>query len=236
MRYYTSDLHFRHARIIELCNRPFRDVDEMSEAMIDGINSTLDPAHDDLVILGDICMGNMEQSLKDLGRIRAKSVMMVPGNHDRWSLAYHTKGDHVSKRKAWQARYEAALNMKRGDALALTDRRPSQWRARIQDVNATMSHFPWSGDSRDEERYKELRPTHREGFLICGHVHGAWQTSGRQFNVGVDANGFKPVSEIVLRDWIANLMNGREMTGDEKQLAREDLVRPRFPRQVLVSS
>lgn len=30
MKFYTSDLHLDHKKIIQYCNRPFKDVDEMN--------------------------------------------------------------------------------------------------------------------------------------------------------------------------------------------------------------
>ena len=36
--FFTSDTHFFHGRIIELCNRPFHSVEEMNEALITNWN------------------------------------------------------------------------------------------------------------------------------------------------------------------------------------------------------
>ena len=50
--YITSDLHFNHPRIIELCNRPFETVEEMNESMIAGWNAMVND-DDDVIVLGD---------------------------------------------------------------------------------------------------------------------------------------------------------------------------------------
>lgn len=65
--FFTADTHFSHARIIELCNRPFADIEEMDEEILERINSTV-TEKDRLVILGDVCMGKLETSLGRLGR------------------------------------------------------------------------------------------------------------------------------------------------------------------------
>lgn len=39
MNFYIGDPHFGHEAIIRLCNRPFADVDEMDETLINNWNS-----------------------------------------------------------------------------------------------------------------------------------------------------------------------------------------------------
>ena len=34
MIYYTADTHFGHANVVEMCERPYPDVEAMNEAMI----------------------------------------------------------------------------------------------------------------------------------------------------------------------------------------------------------
>lgn len=116
--WFTADTHFSHARIIELCGRPFADVEEMDAAILDGINSLVSEK-DRLVILGDICLGKLEESLLNLGKIRTAELVLVPGNHDRWSLAYEHKGDADLKREQFRMRYTG----QHPDAWALVDKK-----------------------------------------------------------------------------------------------------------------
>ncbi len=50
--FFTADTHFNHGSLIKLCSRPFRNVHEMNECMIEKWNSVVDS--DDIVYhLGD---------------------------------------------------------------------------------------------------------------------------------------------------------------------------------------
>ena len=39
--FFTSDTHFGHANIIRLCNRPFQNVEEMNEVLIENWNKVV---------------------------------------------------------------------------------------------------------------------------------------------------------------------------------------------------
>lgn len=209
--YFTADPHFGHARIIELCDRPFSSVEEMNEEILARINATVSSS-DRLVILGDIALGKLDESLPLLSRIEAAELILLPGNHDRWSLAYHHKGDEVAaKRHEFRLRYEA----QRDHTVAFQDHTPSGWS--IFDLtgewerlagplgDAWFSHYPYDGDSHGEDRAAWLRVEDRGDPIIHGHVHTEWRVRGRQFNVGVDVNDFTPVSEDELAEWIKEL-------------------------------
>lgn len=219
--YYTSDWHLGHTRIIELCGRPFRvggepDVAAMNQAIIDGANQVVGK-RDHLIILGDIVMGKLDENLPLLAQLRAGRITLIPGNHDRWSLAYphrigsgvgvgHGPGAGLPVRAAWKKRYE---EQRRG-IFCMTDQEPSAWEAWNVgggQVNAVLSHYPYRGESQEgrEDRYQWLRPEDRGFPLIHGHVHEKWRINGRMFNVGVDVNGFEPVSEETLAMWALDL-------------------------------
>lgn len=79
MIYFTADTHFGHANILKSCNRPFADIEEMNEAMIDAWNKRVHK-NDTVYIVGDmffIC-DDVESILK---RLKGKKILIL-GNHD----------------------------------------------------------------------------------------------------------------------------------------------------------
>lgn len=53
--WFTSDLHLNHSKIIEYCNRPFSNIEEMNEMLINNWNSVVKPK-DIVFCLGDIAL------------------------------------------------------------------------------------------------------------------------------------------------------------------------------------
>ncbi len=210
--YYMADPHAGHVNMTkagkDLCGRPFADVVEMNAALLEGINSTVTEA-ERLVILGDILMGKLEESLLWLAEIRAREIILIPGNHDRWSLAYHHKGSEEDQRVSREQamfRYEVHNRI-----VTFRDEQPSVWWGKeLYETSGPLaetlfSHYPYDGDSHGEDRYAHLRAEDRGLPIIHGHVHTEWRIKGRQFNVGVDVNDFKPVSDVELADWVKSL-------------------------------
>ncbi len=80
-----SDLHLGHANIIRYCDRPFRDVGHMDNALLDNWAQTVDwsAESDSIVVCGDIAMKRgMTEANFDRIRAMPKRKYLVPGNHD----------------------------------------------------------------------------------------------------------------------------------------------------------
>jgi calcineurin-like phosphoesterase family protein len=180
-RWFTSDLHFGHANIIKHCNRPFANVDEMNMAIIDNWNSVVKDG-DKVIVLGDVALGKLDETLPLVTLLNGEKYL-VPGNHDKcWT-------GHKKVRSSDIKRYEdVGFNIMPNDYTT----RHGWWR---------VCHFPYTGDSQENDRYLEHRPVKgREKILVHGHVHEAWKINGNQINVGVDVWDFTPVHETVIRD------------------------------------
>lgn len=81
MRFYIADCHFSHDKVRVLDKRPFPSVEEMDEHMIQCWNEVVRKKKDEVIILGDFCMGKGEQVNELLSRLNGKKYL-VTGNHD----------------------------------------------------------------------------------------------------------------------------------------------------------
>ena len=79
MNFYISDLHFGHANILTICNRPFSCVEEMDEYMIRAWNKTVNRT-DKVYIVGDLIFRSTDPNAY-LDRLRGEKHLLI-GNHD----------------------------------------------------------------------------------------------------------------------------------------------------------
>lgn len=83
MRYYIADNHFFHTAINSRMDcRGFPDVETMNEHMISQWNSRVHK-NDEVVILGDLSYGSVEQTTEVVKRLKGKKYLIV-GNHDKF--------------------------------------------------------------------------------------------------------------------------------------------------------
>lgn len=180
-RFFTADLHFGHHNIIEYCRRPFGDVDEMNAALVDRWNEVVGD-EDEVVVLGDVAMGRISETLPLVGALHGRKVLLA-GNHDRCWHGHH-KGVEAATARYLDAGFEEI------------------WQGQVElefDGRTVLAcHFPYRGDSHDHDRYVAHRPPDRGAWLLHGHVHERWRTSGRMINVGVDVWDYRPVADDVL--------------------------------------
>lgn len=82
--YFIGDNHFYHEAIIRYENRPFENVEEMNEHMIDAWNREVGKKSK-VMVLGDF-MFHPKQHLQEIvPRLRGDKILIM-GNHDRVSV------------------------------------------------------------------------------------------------------------------------------------------------------
>lgn len=155
-KFYISDTHFFHHRILKMCARPFASIEEHDEHIISRWNSVV--RDDDLVYhLGDVGFHlglNSERMRSLFYRLKGRKYLVI-GNHD-----LDKKGNLHPMLAAldWAARPEHALRTQDGG----TDVWMSHYAART---------WPRSG-------YGAVH--------FYGHSHGKLPGQGRSRDVGVD--------------------------------------------------
>lgn len=78
--FFTADTHFGHANAIANSARPFANVDEMDQFMIDSWNAVVGPK-DIVWFLGDFAYRNTSPAARVFGKL-AGSKHLIIGNHD----------------------------------------------------------------------------------------------------------------------------------------------------------
>jgi len=91
--FFTSDHHFHHENIIKLCNRPFKDLDEMHDEMIQRWNSVVGKS-DTVYHLGDLTLGNKQDASEILSRLNGL-IYIIKGNHDKRWYGYNIYGSEI---------------------------------------------------------------------------------------------------------------------------------------------
>ncbi|KKN45488.1 hypothetical protein LCGC14_0682370 [marine sediment metagenome] len=92
MYFFTADQHYGHGRIIEHCDRPYKNENEMDEDMIAKHNEVV--GKDDTVInAGDFCWfkqyaarNSNDNAYSYISRLNGRQIFLR-GDHDKWMSA-----------------------------------------------------------------------------------------------------------------------------------------------------
>ncbi len=88
MNFYIGDLHFGHKSVIDFDHRPYADVEEMDQALIQLWNSQVS-AKDQVYIIGDFAFRNEKPEEWYLSQLSGNKHLVI-GNHDRKLLKNNT--------------------------------------------------------------------------------------------------------------------------------------------------
>jgi calcineurin-like phosphoesterase family protein len=174
--FFTSDLHIGHRNVIRFSNRPFADVKEMNQAILDNINNAV-AENDYLFMLGDIFWFNDSHAIKRFfNQVVCKNIYIIPGNHDDF------KGYHRLE--------EGYVKICRDITCLFLDK---EYDKTIYEL--WLSHFPMmTWPHRENKRC----------YQLFGHIHSGERRDksmmdqdlplhSNQFDVGVDNWNYKPV-------------------------------------------
>lgn len=196
--FFTSDWHIGHQRAIELDERPYQDLTQMHAGLIKNYNAQV-PVNGICYFLGDIATHSSELTKEVLSKLNGTKVIIL-GNHDKNSNACYAMG------------FDVVLN----NATIF-----------ISGQRVTLSHCPLRGVYREDTKgmhgatgLENWHGEHRQDpysiedagqFHLHGHIHSpnegkSEKILGRQFDVGVPANKYRPVPISEIEAWIAKTL------------------------------
>ncbi|PAD70603.1 hypothetical protein CHH83_02030 [Bacillus sp. 7586-K] len=151
--YFTSDTHYWHKNILNFENRPYESVEGMTFDMIQKWNEQVNN-EDTVYHLGDLCLGNLEQTVDVLKQLKGK-IILIKGNHDfskhykkinQMGLLheYHEVGItlNYNKQKMWLTHYpfEIGLRPRKWSIHGHIHGKESSWDNQIN-VGVDSPHF-----------------------------------------------------------------------------------------------
>ena len=184
MIYFAADTHFGHSNIIEATGRPYPTVERMNAALIANINDRVS-ASDTLYVLGDFSYRTTAEEARRLrSRINCRNVHLVRGNHDKhWS---ETKFADIFASE--QDYLEIKPGFAEGHKLVLFHYPLLSWNGRWRAAIHLHGHIHSQGSSYNERN--------RETGIL-------------RYDVGVDANGYCPVSRDEILEFFCGVESAR---------------------------
>lgn len=190
--YFTSDWHVGHANVLVYDQRPFRDLPHMHRVLINNYNATVRP-EDLCFFLGDMGLGKGDLLQSVISELQGTKVLIL-GNHDKGATAMHRIGFDIV--------LNAATLEIAGQLVTMTHcPLRGVWREDTTDMRGAAEGDMWHGEHK-QQRFS----TENTGqFHLHGHTHKGPEerTLGRQWDVGVRANDYRPISISAIESWIA---------------------------------
>jgi len=200
MNRFTSDLHFFHENAIKFDNRPFSDAQDMNKRLVSNFNSIVSE-RDTTYFLGDIGMGGTPEEFQSLIASMRGFKILILGNHDQKSITWYYKAGFNA------VLYNATIKI--GGELVTMSHCPLVGIRREDTSNMRTSregeqYFGdnWHGETRP--KFSPFRLENNGQFHLHGHTHKGKDEAilGRQYDIGVCGNDWKPVTEKQLIHWV----------------------------------
>lgn len=191
--FFTSDWHIGDTKAMVFDERPFRDLDHMHHVLVKNYNSCV-KENDICYFLGDM-VSNKESAKDVLSKLNGTKVIMV-GNHDPGYQSLYDLGFDVAMHQATIFLGKNKITLSHCPLLGV-------YREDTTGMLRTNSESNWHGD------HKHFKYTVNDSgqYHLHGHIHSpnkgrSVKILDRQFDVGVPANKYTPVSLSQIESWI----------------------------------
>lgn len=179
IKWFTSDWHLYSNFVLTYDKRPFSDIKQMSDAIINNTNKCVKPG-DILYILGDFCDFKPDETEPhwEIAFTRVRDincdVVLILGNNEYRLLGYQFNGHFPEFENYILSQGVKAVH----NCCSIG----------INGLAVHLNHFPVGAD--------------KEIFNLFGHTHkfgGIYAPHG--INVGIDLHNYYPVSEEEVREY-----------------------------------
>ena len=171
--YLTSDDHFNHSNILKFCQRPFKSVEEMNEALIANWNNKV-PEDGIVFHLGDFAWGPISQWRPIVERLNGK-IILIKGNHDIKNIKSQAQFDELFEHSTMQMMIE------------------------VEGRKCYLNHYPflcYAGTYRQDEQlvFQAFGHVHQRKNDTSADSSRLEMLFPTQYDVGVDNNDYTPIS------------------------------------------
>jgi len=202
--YFTSDWHIGHHSCIKFDDRPFRNMNHMHSVLVNNYNSCVG-VNDICYFVGDVGVGKKAEfdPADTISQLNGTKILVI-GNHDKSPAYMATMFDAVV--------YGLVLYIAQHRVTVSHCPLRGTWREDTTDMKGTVEGEGWHGESRYKNQ--RLSFTNDGQFHLHGHIHSPnWGKSekvlGKQRDIGVVANKYRPVHQSRIESWIAKFDRGR---------------------------
>lgn len=189
--FFWSDLHIGHTNVLKFDDRPFTDLNHMHQVLINNYNASVQE-NDICYFLGDIGLAKGELIKDVLNQMNGTKVCIL-GNHDKGVQSMMAAGFNV-------VLYTASLVI--ANKIVTLSHCPLRgvFREDVIGMRGAKPEDNWHG----EHKHRQFSVDDFGQFHLHGHTHKKPEERqvDRQWDVGVVANNYRPVSIRQVESWI----------------------------------
>ncbi len=192
--WFTADTHFWHSNVIKYTKRPFKNVYDMNQTLINNWNKVV-KSNDIIYILGDLCLSGSKKAKEIISQLNGYKIL-IQGNHDKSKT-------RILKWGINEIHPELIIKINNTPVrLSHYPYRPSKWRILWYKIIYYLK-FKSPKYKNIFKHFAKYR-INDNIWLLHGHIHNKWKIKQNMINVGVDVWHYIPVSLIKIKKIIFN--------------------------------